>query len=242
MSISEETKEKILVLLTDAQQENMYNFNTYSLLINANDITSEYYRDAEEDLLIDPAGNVPEQYRFSVEMVSDEFRQPRLVELYSNKFKNVNVEDYFIRTISYLDILLEEMYRLVLLEQGLSERNISRKIKFGNGHLPHVLIQEIDGYRNDDSQDQNVVDYMFMYEIYRQYRHAIVHSHGVLNSRHLTKIDSTCAQIESRLGTQFRRENLAFIESNKVELNIESMAMLRHWVQTFIWSLRLKLS
>ncbi|WP_117170483.1 hypothetical protein [Paraliobacillus sediminis] len=235
--------EDIEGLIIDAEFKNLKNFNKYSLLVKANDISKEHYKTKTDDFIIDPAGNIPEQFRLPVEIVSSDLRRDRIVNMFEGELKNVVVEDYFIRTISILDILLEEIYSAILRDQGKEERKISEEVGFSPKKLPHVLLAEIPKFKTfTNSKGFGVVDYFYIYEIYRQYRHAIIHSNGTLNERHLKKIKNTCTTLTSHTGQEFKYEDLMFIKDNKIELTLEGMAILRHWVITFSSSMLTSLS
>ena len=229
-------KDKLWSLNIGAQKRTMDNFNKYSLLVNASEVSKNHYRNKPRHLQINPMGNIPAEYRVAME-TTQLFDQPKLVSMYDKELKDLVTEDYFIKTISIVDGLLEDVYEMLLLEKGVTEKKAGDLAIFGNGDdkLPHALLKEIPKLATLKNGDGYVLeDFLHMYEIYRQARHAIIHNKGELKERHKKKLIAVCALISAKIGKPYNYEDLPLFENNKVKMDLMGMVQLRKWTMSFL--------
>ncbi|SEM13531.1 hypothetical protein SAMN04487786_1117 [Paenisporosarcina quisquiliarum] len=222
-------KEELYQLLIRNLEEMHDNFNNYSLLINASEISKKHYEKAPKNTQVNPMGNIPAEYRAKIEMTKT-YRGPQLVKLYENQTKVSATEDYFIRGVSICDALLEDIYEIFLLNKDplITDKKLDKQIQFSEDNLPMDLLSYTPDYTNHKGLEEvNLKDYFLQYNLYRQLRHAMIHNKGKLKQRHLKRINNILTEIETRTGKKYDINHFPFIKNNKVIADMELMVVFR---------------
>lgn len=225
-------KDSILDKIFQVSEDIIDTYDHYALLTNACDIARKRYNRAPDSTRVLTNGNIPQEFRLPMEINKD-LGKHRLVRLYENDILKKISSDYFVTTISIIDGLLEDIYEIILNhESNLDEKQIKAKVQFREGALPYVFLDIIPNIRGrKNSKGYELEDYFHAYEVLRQIRHAIVHSRGVLQERHLKRINT----IEERINNeQLKLSTSGIIRDGKVDLDMYTMYVLRHWAHTFV--------
>ncbi|WP_102693980.1 hypothetical protein [Rummeliibacillus pycnus] len=192
--------EELWQLVFRKERELDSRYNCYSLLTNSTSIASDRYENMDGNIQINTMGGVPNEFRNSVEMITL-LNKEQILNFYKNEAITVISSDYFVKTISLIDALLEDIYEVFLrYTTDLNEGEISKKINFGQGGLPEVLLDYFEDYEQHKSQQNtNLKDYLLQYSFYRQYRHAIVHTENIIEGRNERKLKTIIDEINERM-------------------------------------------
>jgi hypothetical protein len=224
-------KEEILTKIYETNEKNIDNYDHYALLLNACDIAHKRYERAPYGIKISTIGNIPSEFLQGIEINKD-LNKFKLMELYQSDIIKGVARDYVVTTISILDGLFEDIYEIILSNEGLNEVEIYKKVQFGEGALPFVLFNKIpslEGRKN--ARGFELKDTFYTYEVLRQIRHALIHSKGNLQPRHLRKINS----VEENIPDNQRITKSGIIKNgNEVNTDISTIYQIRHWVLTFL--------
>lgn len=224
-------KDEILDKIYHVSNVIIDSYDHYALLTNACDIAKKRYKSASNDIRVLTNGNIPNEFRLPLE-VNKDLGKYKLIHLYENDILDKISSDYWVTTISVLDGLLEDIYEILLIHEGLSEEQIKKKVNFRDGALPYVLLDKIPNIRGrKNAKGYELEDFFHVYECLRQIRHAIVHCKGVLQDNHWKKINT----IENRIkNNELKLSNSGLIKDGKVNLSVQNMYVLRYWANTFV--------
>lgn len=171
-------------------------------------------------------GRIPPEFLHNIEINKD-LNKFKLVELYDKDIILGIARDYIITTISILDGLFEDIYEIILEHEGYPQEDVFRKLVFGDGALPFVLVTKIPDLRGRKNQNGfELQDYFYTYEVLRQIRHAIIHNKGVLSNRHKSRI----SKAEESIPREAWISNSSLIKmGDKIQPNIEAIILIRKW-------------
>ncbi|UOQ85681.1 hypothetical protein [Gracilibacillus salinarum] len=227
-------KEKVNNLLIDADIKLIEKYKAVALLVNSSVVAQERYINSEHITALSLIGGIPNHYRFNIEM-DHQLGRERLINEYQTSIPKNIAEFYLITIVSSFDILLQEIYKILLEERELYDREIVEE-KVSSAwyykNLPDYFQRELKLKKPSKSKFK-FQDYFNTYNILRQMRHSLVHTDGKLSDKQYYNID----KIEKKIPEEASVLNSHLIDGREIIFDMETIAWLRFWSHSFISTL-----
>lgn len=217
-------------------------YTNTALLLNACDVSARGYRERNDEFRLSTTQNIPTHLRLPIEL-DVAFLRNELPVQYQGPVLQRIAEDFVIRMVSVVDGVLEDVYEntLPLVYPGLTESDVAKRVRSAwqqetNGHVKLVNFLTTDAGLRSPVGNQSTIEMVFdrYYEM-REIRHALVHTGGILSTKHLEKL----SELAGRLPEHQRKGSLAsahFLSTGKVVLAVQDILALRHWAYTTVVS------
>ncbi|WP_404356854.1 hypothetical protein LG291_24835 [Cytobacillus firmus] len=222
---------KIKEMLDKYFSEIMENYNQTALLLNSCKKAATYYHSKSSKTAIDTTSDLPSDFKLNTD-ISTIFIKKELINQYENKLSVKLAKDYLITTVATLDGLMEDLYEVILIEQepDKSEDEIKGMISWRDPGLLFDLQNRLPTLKtHTNPKGYKLEDFLHTYEHLRQIRHALIHSKGRLNKRHIKKMLS----LEDKMNEKQRESVQQLYKDKQVVLSPQITFLLRHWCLTY---------
>jgi hypothetical protein len=232
--------------LDDGLQALVSMYTDTAVLFNACDVAAKHYAARTDDMQLSTTHNIPLELRLPVELdvvfhrteLPGHYAGPALLERLCN--------DFVVRLIAVVDGVLEDIYEesLPLVNPAVTAPEVAKQVRSSwaleaNGH-PKVMNFLIDhAHLRPPAEKTSTIQMVFdRYAEMREIRHALVHTAGVLSSKHLARLQ----ELSLRLPPPLRTASLAaapFLTAGRVALTLSEILVFRRWAYTTLGYLRL---
>jgi hypothetical protein len=206
-----------------------------ALLLNACDVTARSYAERTDDFQLSTTQNIHSSVRLPIE-IDVVLRRNELVSAYKEKILKRVVEDFVVRMVSVADGAFEDIYEntLPLVLKDLNEDDILKRVRAAwqveaNGHvkLVNFLVEEA-GLLSPPEKLSSVKMVFDRYYELREIRHALVHSGGVLSSKHKHRLSDFSLRLPENLRDgSFAKHS--FLSTGEILLSVSDALKIRYW-------------
>lgn len=198
-------------------------YSNTAILLNAADVAVKRYSNETNIIALSTTANIPPEFLVnpSKERI---YSVEDLVIAYKFDVIKKLAEDFLISTISKTDIMFENIYQELLINDGIPSEDISRRMNTPwrtlTDYFRTLELAEPFEHRFHDSFE--------IYLVWRQFRHALLHSDGILKENHYRSIRNSERKIQTHDFTSLLDIGL-IDDQSRLNLNYEFIFALRQW-------------
>jgi hypothetical protein len=229
--MKEEIIKKIKNKLTIGTFDILNGYTNIALIIHANGIALEKYKNSNSNIRLLTTNNIPLDCRLNIE-IENSLGKNELIDKYENQILNQILESYVINSVSLTDAIFEEIYEILLneYEPTLSSQTIDSKLKsaWSNYNLINYYVDKTN-IQDSTKEHLKIKETFYRYLEYRIVRNSIVHTKGVFSSKHINLIDNLYEKFDTSDKIKSIK-NTPFYHNKKVELDIYTILQIRKYL------------